>query len=270
MHRRAIVSLAFAVVTLLGVCGSSPLSVSGAKPKITFSVQNWAKLVADPKAYAGDPVNIVLQIFTDPQTASNGIIAYQGYADPARDNWATIVYTRVKGIESGDFVKVRGVVYGQFTGKNALGGSITDVTLVASHVTEASVLDAAPPAIRTVKLTSARDVQHDIVVRVTEVDFAASETRVFVTVANDSQTEASFYPFDAKAVQGDTQVSADDSSELLQYPAVETDLMPGVVSRGVLVLPAMNPSRATTIYLSAGSNDFTETFDPFVFQVPAK
>jgi hypothetical protein len=100
------------------------------------------------------------------------------------------------------------------------------------------------------------------------VEFATDETRVFVTVANGSSSQASFYDFNAKAVQGSKQF--DPESFGSDYPEVQSEILAGVSSSGVIVFPAMSPSAQTSIYLEAGSDDFSVDFSPFVFTIPAR
>jgi hypothetical protein len=132
------------------------------------------------------------------------------------------------------------------------------------------VVDAtatAPEALRTAEVDLTQK-QHGLAVTVSKVEFAAEETRVYVTVENGSGDEASFYSFNAKAVQGSTQYEPDSWGS--DYPEVQSDILPGVSTSGVIVFEAMDPSAPTKIYLEGRAGSYSLDFEPYVFTIPAE
>jgi hypothetical protein len=87
-------------------------------------------------------------------------------------------------------------------------------------------------------------------VSVTKVEFAASETRVFVSVRNNSTSNVSVYASSMKAVQEGRQFDPSYSSD---YPELSSDIVPGASSSGVVVFPKMKPTGAWTCMLKPTS-----------------
>jgi hypothetical protein len=86
------------------------------------------------------------------------------------------------------------------------------VTVIADNVEVVDAIAAAPPAMAVTTLNDTQT-QHGVSITVTKIEFADTETRVFVTVKNGSKRKASVYSFDAKAVQGSQQFDGDSSLE---------------------------------------------------------
>jgi hypothetical protein len=94
----------------------------------------------------------------------------------------------------------RSLVKDEFTGKNAFGGDVSAVAVIADTAEVVDALAAAPPATATAKVSKTQT-QHGLSITIEKVEFADAETRVFVSVRNASSHNASFYDFNAKAVQ---------------------------------------------------------------------
>jgi hypothetical protein len=230
-----------------------------------FTRTNWSKLVADPESYKGASVDIVGQVFFEPNRHSDGVY-WQMYADPGDWEWNTLVAYHDPSFPISDhgFVHVIGEVVGEYAGENLFGAKITAVLILASEVEIVDATAAADPSIRTA-LVHQKKVQNGVAIEIQRVDFARDETRVFVKVTNRTDTTATFFGFTAKATQGATQY---DPEYQWNYPKVQSELLPGIVSEGVVLFPAMNSSEAVTIYLEASSGDWSADFEPYIFVIP--
>ncbi|HEX7097184.1 MAG TPA: hypothetical protein VF183_14965, partial [Acidimicrobiales bacterium] len=124
---------------------------------------------------------------------------------------------------------------------------------------------AATPATRTVELGAAQD-QHGVVVSVDRVEYAPDETRVFVTLTNNSGHNAAMYDFNAKALRGSEQFEPETNFE---YPQIPSDVLPGVVASGVIAFPPMDPAPELTVVLEARNDNYRLDFTPYSFTVPA-
>lgn len=252
---------------------SPPTPVPPAAPVATptiagesFTQANWAVLQTDPDSHKGARVDIVGRVFIAPQRDAKGTY-WQMWSDPKNSDWNTLV-----GIANPDFqiaqdqyVRVIGTVKGKYEGTNAFGGNVRAVEVVADQATVVSALAAASPALHVVQ-DGASQRQNGITIAVKRIEFAADETRVFVTVTNGSSATGHFYDFNSKVVQGTTQYSTKAAGD---YPVVQSDILPGVTSSGVLVFPSMDPSRATRLVVEAGSDNYNLTFQPYTFDFPA-
>lgn len=269
---QVIVCIAFAAV--LAACGSSSSTTGSASRGSsgsastngeTFTRANWATLQQDPDSHKGAHVDIVGQLLSAPQREKD-VTYLQIYADPKNSEWTTIVAIKDPDISipNDSYVHVVGEVYGKFTGKNLLGAEITDPVIVADSVKVVTAVEAATPATRTAAVGETRT-QHGVSITIQKVEFAPDETRVFLSVRNDSPRTAHFYDFDAKAVQGTHQFEV--ASAPLDYPQVASDILAGVVSDGVISFPASDPEQPLKLVLQASSENFLQTFRPYTFTV---
>lgn len=232
--------------------------------KQMFTRSNWALLQTDPDAQKGARVDIVGKVFIAPQRDANGTY-WQMYADPKNSEWNTIVAIRDPNfsIQEDAYVHVVGIVKGTFDGTNAFGAKLTVPSIIANQATVVDATAARSPAVRAVALDQTQT-QNQVAITVTKVEFASDETRAFITVSNGSRSNANFYDFDAKAVQGSAQYSAGSFSD---YPEVQSNLLPGVSSSGVVVFKPMNPQSDTSFVFGAGSDNYDLTFQPYRFSV---
>jgi len=211
-------------------------------------------------------VDIVGKVFISPEKDVKGTY-WQMWSDPKNNEWNTAVAIADPNfqISNDDYVHVVGTVKGKVGGKNAFGADVTAVGVLATKATVVGAIAAASPAQRVVHL-DAQQTQNGITIRVTKMEFATDETRVFVSVSNGSNATAHFYDFDAKAVQGTSQFSAESFTD---YPSVQSDILTGVTSTGVVVFPTMSPNQLTTLVFNAGSDNYNLTFQPYRFDVQA-
>ena len=265
MKTLLLVSVLLAIVLIS--CGRS-----NQKSQVSFSLNNWDVLFTDPDEYKGAKVDLVGSVFMPPERDENGIYL-QMWADPINQTWNTLVAIRDAeiSIKDGDYVHVKGSVFGGFEGENMLGGKVRAVRVEAESATIVDALAIAPPAIRVYEGGHDVQTQYGLQVSLHKVEFAESETRIFLTVANNSKEEASFYSFNVKAVQGNQQFEFDFSDfSGISYPEVQSELLPGVESSGVVVLPAMDPISETRLFMDGNTSNWNLTFKPYEFVVPAK
>jgi hypothetical protein len=199
-------------------------------------------LASDPNAHKGASVNFVGQVFTTPERDEKGVYV-QVWEDPASSENNTIVAYADPHFQlaEDDYVHVVGTVKGEFKGKNALGVEVSAVTVLADTFKVVDAVQAGPPAVST--LGPRRQTQAGITVAIPKVEFATTETRVFMKVTNASGADASVYDSSMRAVQSGTQHDPDFSTD---YPQVSSDLLSGAATSGVVVFPKMN--------LTAGSS----------------
>lgn len=216
-----------------------------------FTLDNWSLLDSDPDAYEGSSVEVVGRIFQNPERDSDGVY-FQMWADPTESDYNTIVAFPDSALvlSNGDYVRVLGEVKGAYEGENAFGASLTAVTVLASSVEVVDATEAAPPALAT--FGEATFTQAGITLTVTKIEIARDETRVFLTVENESGYDFSFYSSSGRAVQAGQQFDSTYSSA--DYPEISSDVVTGASSSGVVVFPALEPSEPLKL-LFEGSSD---------------
>ena len=233
----------------------------------TFTRENWATLASDPAAHKGAQVDLVGQVFLAPEKDADGTY-WQMYADPKNSEWNTLVgYLDPNfSIADGDFVHVIGVVKDKFEGENLMGGTIIAPIILADTAEIVDAIAAATPALRTADVNLTQD-QNGLTVTLSKAEFASDETRVFVTVLNNGNETAHVYGFSTKAVQGDTQFDPEYSSA--GYPEVQSDILSGIKTSGVVVFGPMDPTKETRVVLEGSSEDYNLNFEAYSFTIPA-
>lgn len=237
-----------------------------ASSKVVLTNKNWVLVQSDPDKYKSDAVDIVGKIFEDPQY-SNPATAYQVYLDPT--NYAEPVIVGVRGtpkFKNGDYVHIKGILKGSFTGQNALGGTVVDPVILGTSVTAVSAMDVLVPTLA-VSGPSKYLAQNKLTLRVDKVEYAAQETRVYIRAINQSGTNVSFSNFEATLVQGTHQLAQKDDFQM-NYPTFPSPMASGVVATEILTFgPANLKGGPLTFRLSASSDDYTMNWNDFVFQI---
>jgi len=258
--------LALVLPVLAGCGGEESSSGTSAASGQTFTRDNWAELAADPDSFKGARVDIVGAVLGEP--AKDGkVTCWQMWPHPTNVEWfAAVDFEDASfAIADGDYVHVVGTVRGKTEGEIPL---LAKVDAVAVRVETAEVVDQralAPAALRTVEVAKSVE-QHDLVVTVDKVEFAANETRVYVKVDNRSTATASFYDYKVKAAQGQTQYEAE---YFTYYPQVDSQLPPKAVSSGVVLFTALNPAQATELSFETRTDDYQLEFMLYVFEIAA-
>jgi len=76
-----------------------------------------------------------------------------------------------------------------------------------------------------------------------KVEFAEQETRVYLKVDNNGSDNFSVYSFNSKITQDGKQFGEQDNWEA-EYPQIQTDLLVGNSTEGIIVFPTLEPSRS--------------------------
>ncbi len=168
-------------------------------------------------------------------------------------------------VQDGDYVLVTGTVRGSTTGENAFGGEVYALIVDAQTVELTDYATAVDPPLNTVE-PALRAEQYGYGLSVDKIEFSARETRMYLTLTNNGASEVSLDDYTAKVVQNSTQYETEYNYDAY-YPELQEEILPGVVSSGVLTFPPMDPYTGITIYLELFSEDYTEYMDPFVFNV---
>lgn len=223
-------------------------------------------MYSNPDSYVGDTVTLIGQVFTEPERSS-GSIAFQMFQDPSGSSRNTLVYyVGSADIKEGDYVRITGTVMGSFSGTNAFGGTIYAPAISTSQLEVISYIDAVSPSISTLNLSNATINQYGCSITIEKIELAAEETRVYVSVTNNSAEEFSFYRYSARIVQNGQQYELETNYDA-DYPEVSTDILPGVTSTGILTFPPLQ-NGAMQIILSGQSHDFSLDFEDYIFNVP--
>ena len=262
MKKKALL-IVFALVLCLGLaaCGdetdTSPISDS-----------EIGQLFASPDDFEGRTFEFtgrVLQVEKD----SDGL-AIQAYYDIENYDKNVITYYSDASLKvaEDDFISVKGTILGEFTGENAFGGTVSAPMVEAKSVKIVDYQTAVAPAKKELTLTNQTVEQSGYSVTIDKVEFAESETRVYVTVTNNGSATFSLYAFDAKLVQDGKQIDAQDNFEA-EYPEISSDLKVGASTSGIVCFPAID-EKDFSLSFSAYSENYEETINDFEFNIPVE
>lgn len=237
---------------------SAPLSESEIK-----------ELYTDPDKFVGRTVSLTGKVFSEPEKDQNGIY-FQMFSDAEKSEGNTVVGYMDPNfeIESGDYVKLTGIVQGKFGGNNAYGGTISAAQVLATELEKSSYMDVVAPAQKTFTSDNATLTQHGYSVSLTKIEFAEQETRLYITVNNGGKDKFNLYSFNAKIVQDGKQYEEQRNYEA-DYPEVQTDLLPGTTTEGIIVFPKLEQKNLQVV-LEARSEDYQEDFEPYTFDIPVE
>ena len=254
--------------------GGGANSQNGAGPDVggfgnteTFTNGNYAELYSDPKAHKGASVDITGQLLERPEESGDEL-AFQMFVDVENSDWNTVVYTDQTDLDLNmdNYVRVRGQVLGSMQGENAFGGSITAPTVQASKVSTVSAGQAIDPATE-VRMINRTVGGQGFDITLQKIEFGKESTRAYVTLANNTNYGASFYTFDAKIVQGSTQVDYLEDSYAYYDEEPQEELRPGVRTEGVIAVGPVDPKQPFQLRLSWTSDNYNVNTRHVVFQI---
>lgn len=263
----AIVAAAVAGIFVLSGAGTpSPVDAKATFDEAeVLTDSEIAAMYTDPDAFSRKSVILTGKVFSDPEQGSD-YIAFQMFQDIENYDRNTVITYPATDItvSSGDYVRVKGVVDGKFDGTNAFGGSITCVRVSAVEVEVLDYMEALSPTLSSAEIDQSED-QYGYTVTVQKVEFAENETRLYLKVDNNGSTKFSLYSFNAKIVQDGKQYEEQRNYDA-DYPEIQSDLLPGTSTEGIIAFPAMEPA-SFKIVIEAYSDDYEEDISDYTFDV---
>lgn len=254
-------------------CGSEEAQESTVvkEEKTYLTETEISSLFSDPEAYKGKYVKLDGQIFTSPEQDEDGV-ALQVWHDPqnASNNFIVYVNGNDTTFNQNDYISVDGEILGEFSGENMLGGTVTAPMIQADTIEVKSYMDAVVPTITEISPENAVSEQHGISLKVDKVEFAEEETRVYLTESNGSDDKFSMSTYSIKIVQNGKQIEQDTSSMSAyegNYAELSSEILPNSSSSGVLVFPPMDSSTSFQIFAEGYSDDYETEFEPFTIDI---
>lgn len=272
--KKIIFSSMFVLSLGLAACGDgeektevSASNKSEETAKKTISDGDIAKLYTSPKDYKGYSYSFTGKVFITPEKDDKGIYL-QVYADPQNSAHNTLVAFDDPNFEvnDGDYVKIDGVIKDEYEGENMLGGTVIAPVMNAKSIEVLSYIDAVAPTIDT--LNSGEEIdQHGFVVKVDKIEFAKPHTRLYLTVTNNTQNNISFFSHSVKLVSNGTQYEEETDYDA-NLPSVQSDILPGISSSGVITFPAIDSSTTELqVHAEGYSDNYEIDIKPFVLKV---
>lgn len=257
--------LCFLAVILIIFSFGCSKAEKATQPKELIKTQTaFSTMYSDPNSYKGYPVEFYAKIIDEPEKSKEGTF-FQCFAFN-NNNYNTIV-----GIESNidlhedDIVLIKGNVQKAFEGENVLGEKKIAPTIVATTIEKADYATAFSPAIKTKEINKEIN-QHGYLIKLNKVEFAEKETRVFLTITNNTKDKIHFWRFDSKATQGTTQIGEASNYEA-DYKKPECEILPGIIEEGIILFEKADPNQPLKLYFEGGSENYSLHLKTFTFDV---
>lgn len=262
------------IVGMLTACGSSGENTAS-EEKVYLEDTQIQQLFTDPDQFKGKYAKLSGVLLANPETDSDGSMALQVFYDVKNYDQNFIVYTDSadSSLKSGDYVKVDGRVQGKFTGENAFGGNVSAPAIEKASVTKSTYMDVAVPTIASIE-PNVSSSQHSVTVSVDKVEYAADETRVYMTIKNDSSEGVTADVYGIKLIMDGQQIAQDSNSTSSvegNYAELNYDIAAGASSSGILVFPAIEQNKDFQVSVSdVISDDYELDFETYTLNVSAQ
>lgn len=222
-------------------------------------------LYTTPENFKDHYVEIIGRVFTAPEFTEDGV-SLQMWSDIEKSENNTIVYIFDKDfdVKQDDYVRVVGKVGDAFEGENAFGGIVSAPTLIAKEYEILSYQDALMPTLKTIEVNETQT-QYGYSVTLQKIEFAESETRIYLKVDNQGSDSFSVYSFNSKITQAGKQYEEQDNWDA-EYPEIQTDLLVGNSTEGIIAFPALNEG-AFSVIIDGSSDNWEEDIKPYTFNI---
>ena len=252
-------------------CSSDNASSSSAqntKEEVPVPANEFYLVYANPKEYKGRTVEFYGKVFVEPEKDSEGTYLQVFTLNEGTDG-NTIVGIEDPNLDvsEGDIVYVKGVVGDVQEGTNMFGANIQVPSIIATVVEKSDYAIAFAPAIKVIEVNQEIN-QHGYSMTLERVEVAETETRAYLKIKNDSSSNIYFYSFDSTITQGANQISQQDNWEA-NYPEINSEILPGIVSEGVVTFAPINvEGENIKLVFEGSSDDYEVEFEPFIFECP--
>lgn len=229
--------------------------------------------VDNPETHIGCHIEFVGKVFGDVEKSEAGT-AFQVWTDPVKTDRNVYIWGADPDleIEDGDYVKVKGVIRETLEGSNYFGATLKIAMVVVTgpdyngfYCEKIDYKEAVMPTIKEIVVNKTLT-QHGYSVTLQKIEFAEQETRVYLKVDNNGKAEFSLYDYYSKLVQGNKQYEDDDNWDA-DYPEIQTDLLPGCSTEGIIVFPTIDGKMEFKLIFEGQSDDYKEKFTDFVYNV---
>jgi hypothetical protein len=279
MKKAALALCLVSSMVLVGACGSTGIEkVASSNTKAVktkevtkgkLAAEDFDKLYGNPKQYKGYEVEMTGKVFTEPEKDNSGTY-FQVWGDPEKSEKNTMVAIKDPNlqIKTNDYVKVKGVVKDEFNGENSFGGKVTAPEIVADTVEKVDYITAVAPTLKEIQVNKEIN-QNNLVITLEKAELAKNQTRIYMKVKNGTNVNASFYSNAVKLIVGSNQLEYEYMDpETTGLKEIQSDLLPGVETEGVIVYPAIDQSAGSFKVNAEATNDNYELdFQPYVFDV---
>lgn len=258
------VGILFLIIVVLVVIGSSsPSSVKVGNSNLALPAKTESDITAlksgvdstvtydlvreNPSKYKDKIVSWAGRVFVDPRKTDNGIELQVFLNDSSDKNFYVSYKDPNFQVVRDNFIVVYGVVSGTYKGTNLFGATLEIPKIEAGYVEKTDRAQAVAPAQKIITVGKAIE-QKGFYVTLDKIELANTETRIYLSVKNNTKYKVSFYTYSAKLVQDGKQLSQQTvfGGDRKELPG---EFLPGVTAEGIVVFPVINQSGTVKIVL---------------------
>lgn len=218
----------------------------------------------DIASYIGRKIKIT-GVVSEVQKQENGFVVRM-YRDTKNyeQNTIVFVYDTNININVNDYIKIDGYIDQKYEYQNAMGVTIVAPLIVSYNTQISNYMDVVSPAIKSVDVNQTQN-QNGCIFTINKVEFAENETRVYVSITNNTNWIFNFFKYNSKITQNGRQY---EYQTIIGsgYQEVQLDILPGITSSGILTFPAINHSDFN-IVLDGFSDNWKLDINPYQFNI---
>lgn len=277
MKKRLLALLLCGVMAFgISACGGGTSSNSGGsgEEKVYVKESEFDELFTNPDQFKGKYVILTGQLLDAPE--KNGdTVTLQAWYDTKNYSQNFIVYTNEtdESFSSNDYIIVDGIVDGELKGENYFGEEVTAPLITDAKVTKSTYKDVVAPTVSEISPNATAE-QKGFTVSVEKVEYSDVETRVYMTVANNTNESISFGAYDIKILLDNKQINIDNASSSMydgNYPELSYDIAAGASTSGVLVFPIIEQGKDFQIIVpDIFSDNYEEEFSDMKIDISTK
>ena len=235
-------------------------------PADAMTGEEIAQMYRDGDPFVGRTIALSGQVFGTPEYDSEGVYFWMCQSPQDYTGDTMVFYPDPSfDVEDQDFVILTGAVTDMQHEEGYLGANLSLPVITADGLQVTDYATAMAPTHYYAQPDTATVTQHGCAITVEKVEFSDTETRVFVTIQNDSRDEFWFYYYSSQVYQDGQWLDA-TGNYMADYPEPEDELRPGETTSGVIVFPPVEPE-ALHIRLEGNSDNYELEFSPYSFEV---
>lgn len=261
---RTVICALLVCACITGCQATTQSTTSKTKTKEKYiSESKITNALIEPDSYKGKRIKIEGEVSQGPDVDGN--TGYLVRYVSANNRYFFVQTDGDLGYQEGDYIKVVGTINEQISMKNVYGDDIPVASIGDAKVSDGSYIDIVMPTYRTNKPNEKTQTIDGVSVTLSKVEYAQEETRVYLSIDNQSQG-AIYYDPSYVILQQDNAIIYPDtgsaSYELGDYPQLNYTISVGSKSNGILVFSVISSEKdcdlALTLYTSSyASMDFS-------------
>lgn len=214
----------------------------------------YPKMFSNTSDYMNRSFNLYGRIFNILDSDSGTV--FQMYTDAEGDNSVMVYYSGDYDAKEDSYVFVKGVLTDTYEGTNLMGGTIQVPLFSAAGVEESDYMTAFAPSEKTVE-AGAEWSKGKASLTIDKVEFAAEETRLYVTLVNNSSDSVNFYSYSSIIVQDGKQYEM-EYNYYAEYDELQDELKSETSDSGILVFPKLEQEDFKFVFSGSCGDDYFE------------